>query len=217
MSSTPSVLCAAAEIALNRHLRREASVIEDCTRLSGRCMEFSLPSAALALTIEFIDGGVRVMSESPAPPDVHVSGSPSALIRSLGRAAEGGTHFPGLTVEGDAELLSTFREMVTRVGFDPEEWLAPLLGGVTAHRLVGGLRKVFDWTRGNTRRMADHGAEYLREETYDLARARDVGEWMNEVDDARDSLDRLEARLRRLEAGAGESPATSSAARHRNA
>ena len=55
---------------------------------------------------------------------------------------------------------------------------------------------------GNTRRMADHSAEYLREETYDLARGRDVGEWMSEVEDARDSLDRLEARLRRLEAGA---------------
>jgi ubiquinone biosynthesis protein UbiJ len=218
MSNTPSMLCAAAEIALNRHLRREASVIEDCARLSGRCLEFSLPSSALALSIEFIDSGVRVMPEPPAPPDVRVTGSPGALIRSLGRAAEGGTHFAGLTVEGDAELLSTFREMVTRVGFDPEEWLAPLLGGVAAHRLVGGLRRAFDWTRGNTRRMADHGAEYLREETYDLARARDVGEWMNEVDDARDSLERLEARLRRLEAGAAGSTASSSSpTRHRDA
>ena len=198
--STPSVLCAAAEIALNRYLRREASVVQDCARLSGRCIEFALPSSSLALTVEFIDSGVRVMPESPAPPDVRVSGNPTALIRALNRAADGGTHFPGLTVEGDAELLSEFREMVTRVGFDPEEWLAPLIGGVAAHRLVGGLRKAFDWTRGNTRRMADHGAEYLREETYDLARARDVGEWMDEVDDTRDALERLEARLRRLEA-----------------
>lgn len=198
--STPSVLCAAAEIALNRYLRREASVIEDCARLSGRCIEFALPSSSFALTVEFIEGGVRVMPEPPAPPQVRVSGNPTALVRALGRAAEGGTHFPGLVVEGDAELLAQFREMVTRVGFDPEEWLAPLLGGVAAHRLVGGLRKAFDWTRGSTRRMADHGAEYLREETYDLARARDVGEWMDEVDDTRDALDRLEARLRRLEA-----------------
>lgn len=197
--SAPPVVCAAAEIALNRYLRREVSVIEDCARLSGRCMEFALPSAAMALTIEFTATGVRVMPEAPVPPQVRVTGKPAALIRALSRAAEGGTTFPGLTVEGDPELLSTFREMVMRVGFDPEEWLAPLLGGVAAHRLVGGLRKAFDWTRGSTRRMADHGAEYLREETYDLARARDVAEWMDEVDDARDALERLEARLRRLE------------------
>ena len=206
--STPSVLCAAAEIALNRHLRREASVIEDCTRFAGRCIEFTLPSSELAMTVEFIDSGVRVTQEPPVPPHVRVSGSPGALVRSLGRASDGATHFPGLTIEGDAELLDAFRDMVTRVGFDPEEWLAPMLGGVTAHRLVGGLRKAFDWTRDSTRRMADHGAEYLREETYDLARGRDVDQWMNEVDDARDALERLEARLRRLEAGAASSSPT---------
>ena len=213
--SAPSVLCAAAEIALNRYLRREPSVIEDCARLAGRCVECSLPSGSFALTIEFIDSGVRVMPEPPGAPQVRVTGSPTALMQALSRSAEGGTHFPGLTVEGDAELLAEFRDMVTRVGFDPEEWLAPLLGGVAAHRLVGGLRKAFDWTRGNTRRMADHGAEYLREETYDLARARDVGEWMDEVDDTRDALERLEARLKRLESGA--EPRATASTRHRDA
>lgn len=198
--SAPSVLCAAAEIALNRYLRLEESVIVDCARLSGRCMEFDLPSLSLKLIIEFIPSGVRVMSEAPTLPQVRVSGTPSALIAAL--RAGGSAGIPaGLTVEGDVELLAEFRAMVSRVGFDPEEWLAPAFGGVATHRVVGGLKRMFDWTRGSTRRMADHSAEYLREETYDLARGREVGEWMGEVEDARDSLDRLEARLRRLESG----------------
>lgn len=198
--STPSVLCAAAEIALNRYLRLEPSVIRECERLSGRCMEFALPSASLSLAIEFIPTGVRVMPTSPQPPELRISGTPTTLIGALRQFGEGETALPsGLDVEGDAELLAQFRSMVARVGFDAEEWLAPLLGGVAAHRVVGGLRRAFDWTRGNSRRMADHGAEYLREETYDLARGRDVDAWMHEVDDARDLLDRLDARLRRLE------------------
>lgn len=200
--SAPSVLCAAAEIALNRYLRLEPAVIEECAALSGRCMEFSLPAASMTIAIEFIGSGVRVMSESPQPPQVRVSGSSAALISTLRHVASAKPGVPaGLQVEGDAELLDRFRAMVAKVGFDPEEWLAPLLGGVAAHRLVGGLKKMFDWTQGNTRRVADHTAEYLREETYDLARARDVGEWVNEVEDARESLDRLEARLRLLEGG----------------
>lgn len=206
--STPALLCAAAEIALNRYLRLEASVVEECARLEGRCMVFAVPSAGLGLAVEFMPSGVRVMPEAPQAADVSVSGTPTALIAALrqvqSRGTEGAhTGLPwGLKVEGDAELLNQFRAMVARVGFDPEEWLAPMLGGVAAHRLVGGLKRMFDWTRGNTRRVADNSAEYLREETYDLARGRDVGEWMNEVDDARESLDRLEARLRRLESGA---------------
>lgn len=203
---TPSVLCAGAEIALNRYLRLEPAVIKECAALSGRCVEFSLPAAGLTLVVEFMASGVRVMAESPQPPDVRVSGSSTALIGALRhvefrRAKEGAKPgLPaGLQVEGDTELLERFRDMVGRVGFDAEEWLAPLLGGVAAHRLVGGLKKMFDWTRGNSRRMADHTAEYLREESYDLARGRDVNEWMHEVEDTRESLDRLEARLRRLE------------------
>ncbi len=198
--SAPSVLCAATEIALNRYLRLENAVIEDCARLSGRYMEFALPSASLTMAIEFIPTGVRVMPESPAPADVRVSGTPSLLLAAL-RSGNGAGIPAGLDVQGDVELLGEFRAMVSRIGFDPEEWLAPMLGGVAAHRVAGGLRRIFDWTRGNTRRMADHGAEYLREETYDLARGRDVGEWMDEVEDARDALDRIEARLRRLESG----------------
>lgn len=206
---TPDLLCAAAEIALNRYLRLEASVVEECATLEGRCMEFVLPAAGLRLALEFTPTGVRMMSEAPKTADVSVSGTPTALIAALRRTTGAQAGLPaGLDVEGDAELLDRFRAMLVRVGFDPEEWLAPMLGGVAAHRLVGGLRKMFDWTRGSTRRMADHGAEYLREESYDLARGRDVGEWMNQVDDARESLDRLEARLRRLESGAAPADRT---------
>lgn len=197
---TPSILCAGAEIALNRYLRLEPAVIEDCARLQGRCMEFALPAAHLSLAVEFIDGGVRVFPEFPTPADVRVSGTPGALVAALRHVASSQPGPPtGLEIEGDAELLNEFRRMLARVGFDPEEWLAPLLGGAVSHRLLGGLRRMFDWTRGSARRVADNSAEYLREETYDLARARDVDAWMNEVDDAREALDRIEARLRRLE------------------
>lgn len=201
--SAPAVLCAAAEIALNRYLRLEPAVIEECATLSGKCLEFVLPAASMTLVVEFMPTGVRVMPQSPQAPNLRVSGSSTALVGALRHVAGSKPGIPaGLQIEGDAELLERFRAMVGRVGFDPEEWLAPLLGGVAAHRLVGGLKRMFDWTQGNTRRVADHTAEYLREETYDLARARDVGEWINEVEDARESLDRLEARLRLLEGGA---------------
>lgn len=198
--STPAILCAAAEIALNRYLRLEPSVLDQCAKLNGRCMEFVLPAAGFGLAVEFMPSGVRVLPHAPQGADVQVTGTPTALIAALRHVAGAQPGLPaGLNVEGDAELLNQFRAMIAKVGFDPEEWLAPMLGGVAAHRLVGGFRKMFDWTRGNSRRMADNTAEYLREETYDLARGRDVGEWMGEVEDARESLDRLEARLRLLE------------------
>jgi ubiquinone biosynthesis accessory factor UbiJ len=198
--NTPALLCGAAEIALNRYLRLEPAVLEDCAKLHGRWIEFTLRGPDLVLALEFMPDGVRVVGEAAQKPDVRIVGTPTALIGALRHVNGDATGIPaGLVVEGDVELLDRFGDLIRRVGFDPAEWLAPVLGGAAAHRLVGGLRRAFDWTRSNGRRMADHGAEYLREESYDLARGRDVAEWMHEVDDARDALERLEARLRRLE------------------
>lgn len=201
--SAPALFCGAAEVALNRYLRLEPAVLEECAALDGRSIEFMLPTAGVGLCLEFMPAGVRVMPEAATTPDVRVSGSAGALLAALRQLGSADAGLPaGLQLEGDAELLNRFRAMVRRVGFDPEEWLAPLLGGAAAHRVLGGLRSLFGWSRENTRRFADHSAEYLREETYDLARGRDVDGWMDEVDRTRESLDRLEARLRRLEAAA---------------
>lgn len=194
--SAPALVCAAVEVALNRYLRLESSVSEQCSALQGKSLAISLPSRQLSLVIEFIAGGVRVLPEPVQAPIVSVTATPSALLRALQSRSSLST---GLEVEGDAELLETFAGMIRTVGFDPEEWLAPLLGDALAHRLAGGFGQVFSWLDNSSRRMADHTAEYLREESYDLARDRDASQWMDEVDDLRSSLDRAEARLSRIE------------------
>lgn len=199
---TSPLLCAALEIALNRYLRLEPGVLEECARLRGRGIEVSLTAPSLSFLIEFIDGGVRVMPPTASEAQVRVRGSATQFLRFLRRLVAGEEGLPvGLDVEGDAELLQRFRAMLERVGFDAEEWLAPIFGGAAAHRLVGGLQRMLGWTRGSGERLAANTAEYLREETYDLARKADVEDWSADVEDMRESVDRLEARLRLLEEG----------------
>jgi ubiquinone biosynthesis protein UbiJ len=205
--TTSPLICAAAEIALNRYLRLESAVVEDCGRLSGRTIELALSRPPLSLVIEFMAGGVRVLPALERESDVRVRGTPTQIASLLRRVAAGDAGMPGqIDVEGDAELLQRFRRMLVQVGFDPEEWLAPFVGGPAAHRLVSGLQRVFNWGRDSGEKLALNTAEYLREETYDLARKRDVEEWAGDVDDIRESVDRLEARLRLLEERAAPKP-----------
>lgn len=194
--SAPAMVCAAVEVALNRYLRLESAVIEQCAQLDGRSIAVSLPSSAFSAVIEFMPGGVRVLPEIPTRPSVSVTGTPSAFLRALRSEAPAGA---GLDVEGDAELLERFSRMMHTVGFDPEEWLAPLLGDALSHRVAGGLDQALGWLGLNSRRMADHTAEYLREESYDLARDRDAARWMDQVDQLREGIDRAEARVARVE------------------
>lgn len=198
--TTPALLCAALEVALNRTLRLEPAVAADCGRLAGRVIALDVDGPGWSFYIEFAEGGVRVLDQLDAAPDVRVAGGLSALLRLAWQVTQGESGVPqGLRVDGDTELLTRFNQLLARAGFDPEELAAGLVGDTAAHRLNQGLQKLFGWGRQTAATLGLDTAEYLREETRDLARAADVEDWMQAVDQLREDTDRLEARLRRIE------------------
>lgn len=199
---------AAMEVALNRYLALESEVLAECGKLSGRIIALHVQGLEWRYYIEFHGGGVRVLPDLPArsgaleqEADVTVSGPVTLLLRLAWKTAAGEGGVPtGLHVDGDTELLEHFNDLLARVGFDPEEFMAKYLGDAAAHRVNQGLQTLFGWGRRTADTLALDTAEYLREETRTLARASDVNDWMDQVDSLRESVDRLEARLDRLEA-----------------
>lgn len=199
---TPTSLCAAVEVALNRYLALEPAMLGRCAALDGRCIALQIDGWGWTLLLEFMPRGVRVAAEAEREADVTVAGAPAALAR-LGWSPAGSLP-AGVRVEGDAELLHSLRRMLAEVGFDAEELLAPVLGGVAAHRLVAAAQALFGWSRQGLQDLSLNTAEYLREETRDLARAADVEDWAQDVETLRERADRFEAALRRLERRMGE-------------
>ena len=198
--STPALLCAGLEVALNRYLALEPEVLDECATLSGRVIAMHMQGPGWTLYLEPHGGGVRVMPEFADAPAVSVSAPPTLLLRLAWKAASGEGGIPaGLQVEGDTELLAQFNRLLARVGFDPEELLAKFVGDSAAHRLHQGLQKVFGWGRRTADTLTLDTAEYLREETRDLARGSDVADWIDGVDALRERVDRFEARLQQLE------------------
>ncbi|MDR3417800.1 MAG: SCP2 sterol-binding domain-containing protein [Nevskia sp.] len=196
----PALACAALEIALNRYLRLEDSVLAECAALSGKRIALHAADLGWTFVIEPHAAGVRVTGETGDGADVRVEAPSLRLLQSALRAAGGADQVPGgLQMEGDTELLQRFNAMLARVGFDPEELAARLVGDGAAHRLVGSLRDLFGWGRHAAQRLSQDTAEYLAEETGDLATGAAIEEWMHGVDALRESADRLEARLALLE------------------
>ncbi|HWU68733.1 MAG TPA: SCP2 sterol-binding domain-containing protein [Stenotrophobium sp.] len=199
--SAPALLCAGLEVALNRYLGLSPEVMASCGTLAGRVIALHAQGPDWLFCIEFHGGGVRVLPGlDGGDADVTVSGPPTVLLRLAWKTAAGEGGVPaGLQVEGDTELLSRFNGLLAQVGFDPEELLAKFLGDVTAHRVNQGLEKLFGWGRQTAQTLSLDTAEYLREETRDLARGSDAEEWMHAVDLLRERVDRFEARLDALE------------------
>lgn len=198
--TTPAIVCATVEVALNRTLRLEPEVLADLSPLAGRVLGLSIDGLDWNFFVELTPDGTRVLPSFERAADVHLRGSPLTLGRLAAQIARGDTTLPqGVQIDGDPELLNRFRSLLLRVGFDPEELVAKVVGGGAAYRLVGGLKTLLGWGRNTASTLSLDTAEYLREETRDLARKIDADEWMDAVDSLRDGVDRLDARLKNLE------------------
>jgi ubiquinone biosynthesis protein UbiJ len=215
--TAPALLSAALEVALNRTLRLEPSVLRDCERLSGRLLALELSDWNWQFIIEFAPSGVRVLTELPPGgkgADVRVAASSpqllgSALRMTAGEPLASATRAPtgnlanvaesggakGLNISGDVELLQTFAEMLRRVDLNPEELLARVMPEGAAHRVASALSGFGRWGRRTTQRFAEDASEYLREESGDLVGNAEVEEWTREVEALRAQVDRVEARI----------------------
>lgn len=198
--SAPALACAAMEVALNRYLALEPEVFEQCAGLDGRVLALHAAGPDWEFFLRFHKSGVQVLEAWDAAPDVRISAPALNLLRqALASAGDGEASLTGIRVEGDADLLSRFRSLLGRVGFEPEEWLAQWVGDGAAHRLNQALGGLLRWGRDTASTLALDTAEYLREETGDLAHRADVERWMDGVDQVRERVDRFAARLQRLE------------------
>lgn len=198
--TTPPLLCAILEVALNRYLRQESAAASQCRSLQGRPLAFEVTDTGWRFVIEPINGAMRVGEDGDVEPAVTVRAPTFRLLLTAMTTLAGQEKTTGsIEIDGDAEVLQRFTRILRLVGFDPEEVLSQMLGDVVAHRLASGIRNLTGWGRRSLNSMSYSAAEYLREESEDLARGGDVEEWERGVEVLRDGIDRLEARLNLLD------------------
>lgn len=197
--SAPPLLCAGLEIALNRYLALEPDVLVEFGKLGGRVIALQAEGPGWEFFLCPHARGVQVLDRFDGQPDVRIRARPSRLMRQMMRGADGEDGpLAGVQVEGDAGLMQQFGTLLSRVGFDLDEWLARAMDPGAAQRVGEALRGLAGWGRQAASTLALDTAEYLREETRDLVHRADVEQWMAGVDALRERVDGFAARLARL-------------------
>ncbi len=82
---------------------------------------------------------------------------------------------------------------------DPEEELSRFIGDFPARRLWQFAGQVRNFAQRVRRTAGANIAEYLQEESRDLVNRTELDEFLRGVDELRETADRIEARLGRLE------------------
>ena len=185
--------------------------------LLNRCIDSSAQAAALARDLQGtslqvdIDGITRIRAGAhqgrlalgageDTAADATISGTLPALLRLLKDRASREPGGSAAQIRGDAQIANRYRELFALARPDPEEELSRWIGDFPARSLSRLAERALELGRHVRRTAGENIAEYLQEESRDLVNKTELEEFLRGVDELRETADRVDARLGRLEA-----------------
>ncbi len=200
MSPLPTVITASIEMAVNRVLQLDEDVLVRLQALQGKVIAIEVRGLDVPLYLVPGPGKLSVYGRFEGEPDTVLRGTPVALMRmGLVRHA-GDVLFAGdVEISGDVELGQQFSEILDALDIDWEEHLSHVTGDLVAHKLGNMVRGAVSWGRQTVDTLAQDVAEYFQEESETLPNHDEVENYVSQVDVLRTDVDRMEARVRRLE------------------
>lgn len=184
---------------LNRNISESTPARELCAKLSGTVIAVRVSNTALAAYFVIDDDALDIITATTKDPDVIISGSLITLASMAGQSGTAAIRDGSLDLSGDAELARQFQQLLSSAKPDIEEELSGIVGDVAAHRLGELARGLGRWGREARSTMGANIREYLQEESRDAPSRYEVEKFNADVSALRDDVDRIEARLNRLQ------------------
>ncbi len=183
-----------ATAAINHVLRSAPLALQRLAPHAGRTVGVDVGPLVMAFTIQTT--GEVTAAVTGATRDVTVRVSPFLLPRLVARDPAA---FDQVEMEGDPRLAKEVDFLMRNLTWDVEEDLSRVVGDIVAHRLVGTVRGMADWSRDAAWRTAAGAAEYATEEAPLLASRVKVEDFNRAVAELEGALGRLEGRIGKLE------------------
>ena len=187
---------------LNALLRREPWACERLAAHAGKSLRLTA-GEPWTLRCAIASDGTLLACDRAVVPDVVLSIPPERR-----RDLPGAWHDQGLAgvtglahIQGDAGLAHLVSDLARGLRWDVEDDLSRVVGDVAAVRLTRGARELAGGLRRAASRAQDNLTEYLGEESGLGVRGTDFQAWAADRQALESRLERLDARLRRLEGG----------------
>jgi len=184
---------------VNRQIKATTPARELCAELDGKIMAVRVKDTGLAMYFCACPDEIALFGEYDGEPDVAITGSIMSLARLAGARGEDAIRDGSLELIGDAELAQAFQKLLGYGKPDIEEELSGVIGDVAAHRLGEVARGVGSWGKEASATLRQNITEFLQEERRDVPSRYEVETFTRKVDELRDDVARVEARLINLE------------------
>ena len=161
----------------------------------------------LELNLYFLptSNGIQVLGNYPGVDeggivDATIHGSPMALIRLTTAENSGETLLKtDVEIDGDMRVAEKFSQILREVDIDWEEHLSKWVGDIIAHQAGQVARNTTGWVKDSVDSMRLNTGEYLSEEAKFTPADAEIHHYLDQVDDIRMGVDRLQARIALLQ------------------
>lgn len=188
------------ETAANQYLKLSPESLDKLGRLQGKVVAMELRGLNQTLYLLPDQQGLMIQGHFEGEADATLSGTPVSFAElSLSNNPNRVLFRGDVTITGDIKLGQDFKRILDELDVDWEEVLSKYTGDVIAHKLGDLLRGFNQWGQNTLRTLGQNGAEYLQQESFDLPFKDEVEPFLQEVNQVRDDVERLAARITRLQ------------------
>ncbi|MEM7378346.1 MAG: SCP2 sterol-binding domain-containing protein [Pseudomonadota bacterium] len=195
----PHLVSSAISAVFDRAFAQNDEARAALTPHAGGLLRCELASPALTVDVLVLETSLEVLSVTDGDADAVLQTDLAGLL-ALSRGSD--ALLSGKArVRGSLRLVEGVHRAVTLLAVDWEDQLAPVLGDSLAHKLAGVVDRFTRDAGRNRGRDAADVQRYLQDELGVLVTQPAWRALTDDTDAVRADIDRLEARLARLEAG----------------
>ena len=185
---------------INLYISADNERARSLSQIDGKVIKIHLKELDRGVILKIKDLSVIELSESENEKDVEIIVSLKVISNYLlgidkDRMLKNGD----LEIKGDAHVASVFQHTLKEIEIDWEEVLSKYTGDTVAHYIGSGVREIFSLGQRMKENLRLDARDYLQDNLQVAVTSEEVNGFMHEVDSIRAHVERLEARLDRLQ------------------
>ncbi len=187
------------ELACNQALEYDAESLQKVAALQGKTIALEIRGFNQVFYVHPQRDGIEVATSAATSPSVTLAATPAALLKIARSGMDNADLEPGeLEINGDPIVAQRFANIASGLDIDWEGLAAEHMGEVPAAIFQRGAVTAQTFVQEGRKVIKAQINTALTDEFEVVADAQEVDHFLEEVDDLRAAVDRLEARLNKV-------------------
>jgi ubiquinone biosynthesis protein UbiJ len=187
------------ETVINRYLALDPEMLGKLAQFNGKVIKLEMTGINKTLYMLPNESGIQVLTDFEGPVDTVLRGTPISLFK-MGLVSNAASLLLKGEVEitGDTRLGHKFKNVFSQMDIDWSEPLANMVGDSLAYQIHQSGNKLGRWGKETVKSVSTSFSEYLQEESRDVVTDTELNIFNEAVDQMRNDVDRLQARVNTL-------------------